>query len=59
MIEYYEQRITKKEVTIVGQERYGTSMHAREDLTHEDFLTEAVIKYAERSTQAEERMAHI
>ena len=41
----------------MGQEGYVTSMHAAEDLTDGDFLTEAVKKYAERATQAEERMA--
>ena len=35
----------------------GTTVHTAEDLTDGDFLTEAVIKYAERATQDEERMA--
>ena len=34
-------------------------MHVAEDLTGGDFLTEEVVKYAERATQAEDRMAQI
>ena len=41
----------------MGKEGCGTAMHTAEDLTYGDFLTEAVIKYAERATQDEERMA--
>ena len=46
-------------VTTMGQEQYITSLHAAEDLTDGYFLTEAVTKYAERETQAEERMAQM
>ena len=45
--------------TTKGKEGYGTYMHAVEYLTDGDFLTEAVTKYAERATQAEERMAQM
>ena len=41
----------------MGKEGYGTSMHAADDLTDGDSLTEAVTKYVERVTQAEESMA--
>ena len=41
----------------MGQELYGTAKHATEYLTDGNSLTEAVTKYAERATQAEERMA--
>ena len=34
-------------------------MHVAEDLTDGYLLTEAVTKYAERTTQAEERMAQM
>ena len=37
----------------------GTTVHTAEDLTDGDFLTEAVIKYAERATQDEELMAQM
>ena len=53
MVEYYEQQITKTEVTTMGQDGYGIAMHAAEDLTYWGFLTEAVIKYSDRATQAE------
>ena len=43
----------------MGQQGYGTAMNYAEDLTDWDFLTEAVTKYANRSTQAEERMAQM
>ena len=43
----------------MGQEGYGTDMHAVEDLTDGDLLAELVTKYAERATQAEERMAQM
>ena len=58
IVEDYERHITKTGVTTMGQEVYGTAMHAAEDLTNTYFLTEAVTKYADRATQAEERMAH-
>ena len=38
---------------------YRTGMHAREDLTDEYSLTQAVTKYAERATQAEQRKAQM
>ena len=53
MVEYYEQQITKTEVTTMGQDGYVIAMHAAEDLTYWGFLTEAVIKYSDRATQAE------
>ena len=40
-------------------ERYGTSMHEAEDLPDGELRTEMVTKYAERATQAEERMAQM
>ena len=43
----------------MGQEGYGTAMNNAEDLTDGDSLTEAVKKYVERATQAEERMAQM
>ena len=41
----------------MGKEGYGTTMHATENLTEGDSLTEAVTKYVERATQDEEHMA--
>ena len=38
------------------QEGYSTVIHATEDLTDGYLLTEAVTKYVERATQAEESM---
>ena len=43
----------------MGQEGYGTAMHAAEDLTDGDLLMEPVKKYAERATQVEEHMAQM
>ena len=43
----------------MGQEGYGTAIHAAEDLTDGDSLTESVTKYVERATQAEECMAQM
>ena len=59
MVEDYEIHITKTGGTTMGQEGYGTAMHAAEDLTNGDLLTEAVTKYAERETQADECMAYM
>ena len=59
MVEYYKRQITKTGGTTVGQEGYGTAMNNAEDLTDGDSLTEAVKKYVERATQAEERMAQM
>ena len=41
----------------MGKEGYGTTMHATENLTEGDSLTEAVTKYVERAKQDEEHMA--
>ena len=41
------------------QEGYVIAMHATEDLNDGYLPTEAVTKYAERATQAEERMAQM
>ena len=43
----------------IGQGGYGTAMHVAEDLMDRDLLDEAVTKYAEKVTQAEERMAQM
>ena len=43
----------------MGQDGYGTVMHAAEDLTDGDSLTEAVTKYEDRETQAEARMVQM
>ena len=43
----------------MGQEVYGAFMNAAEDLTDGDSLTEAITKYTERATQAEEHMAQM
>ena len=59
MIKDYYQQLNKTGGTTMGQEGYGTAMHGAGYLTDRDSLTEGVKKYAERSTQAEERMAHM
>ena len=59
MIEYYERQFTDMVGTTMGQEGYGTSMNATEDLADGDSLTEAVTKYAERATQAKSCMAQM
>ena len=41
------------------QEGYSIDMHSAEDLTDGDSMTEAVKKYAEGATQAEERMVQM
>ena len=53
------EKLTETGVTIMGNEGYGTSMHATEDLTDGGFMTEAVTKYVERSIQVEEQMLQI
>ena len=59
MVKDYERQLTKMGGTTMGQEGYGTAMHATEDLSDGELMTEAVTKYAERDTQAEERMAQM
>ena len=59
MVKYYERQLTETGVTTMGQEGYVIALHATEDLTDGDLLTEAVTKCAERSMQAEERMAQM
>ena len=43
----------------MGREGYGPALHAAEDLTDGDLLTDTVTKYAERATHAEYRMSHM
>ena len=43
----------------MGQEGYGATMNAAKDLTNGYSMTEAVTKYVERETQAEERMSQM
>ena len=43
----------------MGREGYGPALHAAEDLTDGDLLTDTVTKYAERATQTEECMAQM
>ena len=59
MFKDYEWKLTETGDTTMVHERYGTSMHEAEDLPDGELLTEVVTKYAERATQAEERMAHM
>ena len=59
MVEYYEIRLTETGGTTMEQEGYATTMHAMEDLTDGDSLTEAVTKYVERLTQVEDRMSQM
>ena len=59
MVKDYERQLTKTGRTKIGEKGYGISMHTTEDLTDGDSLTEAVPKYAERATQAEEIMAQM
>ena len=59
MIKDYYQQLNKTGGTTMGQEGYVIAMHATEDLNDGYLPTEAVTKYAERATQAEERMAQM
>ena len=43
----------------MGQEGYGAAMHATEELTDRDSITEEVTKYAEIATLVEELMAQM
>ena len=52
MVKDDEQQLAERRRTTTGQEGYGKSTHAAEDLTDGDFLTEVVTQYAERATQA-------
>ena len=58
MINEYELKITEGGGTTMIQE-FGIAMHATYTNTEEDSLTEAVTKYAERTTRAEENMAEM
>ena len=50
MVKYYKRQLNETGGITMGQEGYVTAMHAVEDLTNGDSLTEAVKKYAERAT---------
>ena len=59
MVEDYDRDLTETGGATMIQEGYVTALHAAEDLTDGDSLTEAVKKYVERATQSEERMAQM
>ena len=50
MVENYERHLAKTGGTTMRHGEYGIDMHAAEDLTNGDSLTEAVTKFAERAT---------
>ena len=59
MVKDDKKQLKEMGVTTMGKHGYGTAMHVAGDLTDADSLTEAVKKYAERATQAEERMTQM
>ena len=58
MINEYELKTNEGGGTTMGQE-LGVAMHTTDTNTEENSLTEAVTKYAERATRAEDNMAEM
>ena len=56
MVGEYERMLTEGLGTTIHQEGYVTAFHAEETISDEETLTETIVKYAERASQAESRV---
>ena len=52
MVGKYERMLAEGSVTTIHQEGYGTAFLAKEDMSDEESLTETIMKYAGRASQA-------
>ena len=53
IVSEYERMIAEGLGTTIHQEGYGTAFHAKETMSDEESLTETIVKYTERASQAE------
>ena len=59
MVGEYERMLAEGSGTTTHQEGYGTTFHSEETMSNEKTLTETIVKYAERSSQAESRVGKL
>ena len=59
MVGEYEHMLTEGPGTTIHQEGYGTAFHAKETMSDEETLTENIVKYSERASQAESRVSEL
>ena len=59
MVGEYERMLTEGDGTTIQQEGYGTVFHAKEAMSNEESLTETIVKYAKRASQAESRVSEL
>ena len=59
MVGKYERMLAEGAGTTIQQEGYGTAFHAEEDMSYEKLLTETIVKYVERASQAELRVSEL
>ena len=59
MVGEYERMLTEGLGTTIHQKGYGTAFHAKETMSDEETLTENILEYAERASQAESRVSKL
>ena len=55
----YERMLAEGSGKTIHQEGYGTAFHAEETMSKEETLTETIMKYAERASQAESKVSKL
>ena len=55
----YKRMFKEGLVTTIHQEQYGTAFHAEETMSDDEYLTETIVKYAERVSQVESRVREL
>ena len=59
MVGKYERVLAEGTGTTIHQEGYGMAFHAEETMRDEKTLTETIVKYADRASQAESRVSEL
>ena len=59
MVGKYKRMLAEGSGTKIHQEGYGMAFHAKETMSNEEYLTEKIVKYAERASQAESRVSEL
>ena len=59
MVREYERMLTEGSVTTIHQEGYVTAFNSEETIRNEESLSEAIVKCAERASQAESRVSEL
>ena len=59
MVGEYERMLAEVSGTTIDQEGYGTAFHSEETMSDEETLTETIMKYVDRASQAESRVSDL